>query len=132
MSPRRFDGWEPAEVHEHHYDADGRLTHTVVTREPEWSAEDRDQVEALVLAEQLTCHGCGSWLPHSTDSTFVGLVDTSTCGGCRSMAIMQRDAQRKHKGEHEPSPGRPGWADGLRWHVRPATAGEIERAVRPE
>lgn len=84
------------------------------------------------MLEQLTCTGCGSWLPHSTDPSFVGLVDTGICYGCRSMHVVQRGHAMSHKDDPEPAAGRPGWSDGLRYGVRPATKAEIEKAIRPE
>lgn len=103
-----------------------------VRREAEWSSEDRNQVEALILLEQLTCTGCGSWLPHSTDPRFVALVDTGTCYGCRSMQIVQRTDADRHREDPHPAAGRPGWSDGLRYGVRPASKAEVGKAIRPE
>lgn len=131
MSPRRFDGWEPREAHVYHYDDEGRIAWVEVQREAEWSSEDQAWAEALTFLESLTCSGCGSWLPDSTDPQFVGLVDKSTCYGCRSMTIVQRDDAHKHEND-KPAPGRPMWSDGLRYGVRPATRTEIARSFRPE
>lgn len=41
ISPRRWQGWEPAEVSSLEYDDQGRLTRIITVREPEWSAHDR-------------------------------------------------------------------------------------------
>lgn len=101
-------------------------------REPEWSDKDREEAEALMLCEALTCKGCGCWLPESAHESFVALVDDATCYGCRSLAVVQRDTERKHKEDPNPAPGRPGWMDGLRMSVRPATAAEAAGRVRPE
>lgn len=102
-----------------------------VKREAEWSSDDQLWAEALTFYEQLTCKGCGSWLPDSTDPNFVGLVNKGTCYGCRSLAVVQRDDAHRHEGE-KPSPGRPTWSDGLRYGVRPATDKEIGKSFRPE
>lgn len=131
MSPRRFDGWEPAEFRIPREGDDG-AQYVEVIREPEWSDKDREEAEALMLCEALTCKGCGCWLPESAHESFVALVDDATCYGCRSLAVVQRDTERKHKEDPNPAPGRPGWMDGLRMSVRPATAAEAAGRVRPE
>jgi len=131
VSPRRFDGWEPREAHVYHYDEAGRVEWVEVQREAEWSQEDRDQLEALVLFESLTCKGCGGWLPHTTSKDFAGVVEHGRCFGCQSLAINERTAEAEHKDE-KPTPGRPFWTDGLRMSVRAATAAEKAAAVRPE
>jgi hypothetical protein len=46
VSPRRLDGWEPAEIVEYEYDENGRLARALSTREPEFSEDD----VALLLA----------------------------------------------------------------------------------
>jgi hypothetical protein len=102
-----------------------------VQREPEWSQDDRDQFEALVMYESLVCRGCGGWLPDTTDPNHAALVEHGKCYGCQSLAINGRDNEAKHKDE-KPAPGRPFWADGLRTSVRPATEREKARAIRPE
>lgn len=46
ISPRRFYGWEPAEVTRFYYDDAGRLSHAVTTREPEFGDADRIALHA--------------------------------------------------------------------------------------
>jgi hypothetical protein len=67
ISPRRFDGWEPAEVAEHEYDAAGRLVRSVTRREPEWDDDQRALLLGLAAYEEQVCAGCGGWLPDTTD-----------------------------------------------------------------
>lgn len=84
------------------------------------------------MLEQLTCSGCGGWLPDTTDPDYAALVDQAKCYGCQSLSIVQRDAQHAHEHDPRPSPGRPEWSDGLRFGVRPATEAEKSRSFRPE
>lgn len=58
MAPRRLWGWEPREVVAHQHDEAGRLTRSVVTREPEFDEEQRNLLLALVEIEDDTCPGC--------------------------------------------------------------------------
>lgn len=118
-------------MHVYHCDDAGRVEWVEVQREAEWSQDDRDQVEALVMFESLTCKGCGGWLPDTTDPNFAAVVEHAKCYGCQSLAINQRDTEAKHKDE-KPTPGRPFWTDGSRVGVRAATAAEIAAAKRPE
>lgn len=67
VSLRRFDGWEPVEVHDHEYDETGRLIRTVVTREPEWDEDQRLWMLGLTLREASECHRCGGSLHETTD-----------------------------------------------------------------
>ena len=46
-----FWGWSPVEVHTPEYDEDGRIIRTVVQREPEFDAEQRDLFRALEAYE---------------------------------------------------------------------------------
>lgn len=63
---RRFDGWEPAEVHEHTYDGD-RLIRTVVTRESEWDDDQRAWMLGLAERESAECKRCGGDLTETLD-----------------------------------------------------------------
>lgn len=65
VSVRRFDGWEPVEVHDHEY-VDGRLARTVVRREPEWDDESRGWVQAWLSYKANVHEACGHYLPDST------------------------------------------------------------------
>lgn len=49
------------------YDDDGRLVHSVTTREVEWDDDERAKVLALLDYEAQTCPGCGGFLPETTD-----------------------------------------------------------------
>lgn len=51
VAPRRLWGWEPRELHEHEYDAEGRLVRTVVEREAEFDAEQWGMLGALAEYE---------------------------------------------------------------------------------
>ena len=66
ISVKRFDGWEPAEVHEHEHDQAGRIVRTVVRREPEWDDEERGWAQAWLLYRQNVHTACGHYLPDST------------------------------------------------------------------
>lgn len=67
MSLRRFNGWEPEQVHTH-YDAEGQITgRTVVTVEPEWDDEQRNLALEILSYESKLCPGCGGHMSHSFD-----------------------------------------------------------------
>lgn len=59
ISPRRLDGWEPAETTTYDYDDAGRLVRSVTVREPEWSEQDRAWMLALVGYRASLCPTCG-------------------------------------------------------------------------
>ena len=55
-------------VHEHIYDdQNGRLIRTVVTREPEWDADERAWMLGLAMREASECRRCGGDLAVTTD-----------------------------------------------------------------
>ena len=90
------------------------------------------QVEALIMCEELTCRGCGCWLPESThEESFVGLVESDTCYGCAALEMVRRKEDDDNKAS-KPSPGRPFWTDGLRRGVRAATPAELQGKHRPD
>lgn len=67
ISLRRFDGWEPRQVHEHEYDETGRLIRTVVVRESEWDDDERAWMLGLALREDGECQRCGGDLHETLD-----------------------------------------------------------------
>lgn len=128
MSPRRFDGWEPVELHES-YDADGNLTGSVVvTREAEWDLQARALAEALVKMEDDTCPGCGNDLNHTLTVHEPYDVDVDTvCWACRARSIVERMDSDQHKAQDEKAPpGTPKRSDGRIYPVRPMTMDELE------
>lgn len=101
MSERRFDGWEPAETHEH-YDAVGNLTGTtVVTHEPEWDDVTRSRAEALTHLEDTTCASCQNDLLRSSDADVarlgVDVDDTVVCWSCAAKEQHERHLHEVHK-----------------------------------
>ncbi len=90
----RFNGIEPAVVHEH-YDAHGTLTgRTVVLREAEWSQSDRDHAVALLEYEAGLCGGCGHPLVETTDPLMEGRYKPDgavECFMCRATSIGSKE-----------------------------------------
>lgn len=130
MSPRRFDGWEPAERHEH-FDAGGNPTgYTVVSREPEWDDHSRAEALAAVQLENLTCRRCGQYMSQvmakSEDDSPVVVwrsgkayrVLELRCEACASLETVERDASeadKKHEKQSPPARGRAQPKDGRRF-----------------
>lgn len=54
MSPRRLEGWEPAQYVDCVYGDDGRLVQAVVSREPEFSEDDVAALLALRVVQRDT------------------------------------------------------------------------------
>lgn len=113
VSPRRFDGWEPDEIHEH-YDAEGNLTgRTRVIREAEWNDEARGRAIRLAEYEASLCL-CGCGLPvevaHDPNRAFV--VHQFRCGARRAIQIKKRDDAAENK-------DKTGWDDGLSYFALP-------------
>lgn len=122
-------GWEPTERHEH-YDADGALTGvTVVTREAEWSDEDRDDLLGLALYEAGVCE-CGYHQSLTSDPTNRFSVTADTCNVCAAIAVHARvqheaDQQVERAGgvDDKPDPRTRRPTDGQRISVRQAPPG---------
>lgn len=88
ISEKRLLGWEPTEIHEHEYDAAGRLVRTVVTRETEWDDVEREKAQALVEYEAEICD-CG--LHRSIADTDPDMDMTErTCPSCAALARNRR------------------------------------------
>lgn len=87
------------------YNADGQLTKAVSTVEPEWDAEQREMALALMKRDQMTCTGCGGWLPDTTKTSWedyeVGAPHR--CGKCTAI--------HKKADKHEPKDQ----MEALRW-----------------
>jgi hypothetical protein len=121
VSPRRFDGWEPTEVHEH-FDAAGNLTGTtVITREAEWDDETRGRVLRLAEYERSLCAcGCGYPIDVAHDPKAVIGVGSYTCMAQRAVEVKKRQDEAEHKGKDD-KPRRDGsrWNDGLHYYAVP-------------
>lgn len=97
MSLRRFNGWEPEEVHIH-YDLDGKETgRTITTREPEWDDTQRAFALGLLDYEAQVCSNCGGHFSHTMDATVTRRVQFQKveCLDCKAIKVI-RDL--KHKG----------------------------------
>jgi hypothetical protein len=104
MSLRRFDGWEPAEVHEHQYE-DGRLIRTVVTRESEWDEDERAWMLGLALREAAECHRCGGVLAETTDYDFRWIPTPPTvCLKCVALRADEEAHSNADPPRHEGCP----------------------------
>jgi hypothetical protein len=66
VSPRRFLGWEPAQITVYEYDDLGRVTRTVTTVDPEWDNEQRRAVFDLLALEAGQCPGGKHLLSETT------------------------------------------------------------------
>ena len=96
ISVRRFDGWEPAEVHEHEHDQAGRIVRTVVRREPEWDEEQRGWVLAWLLYRANVHKPCGHYLPDATDPDAEGAYMSEPpirCHVCTERAAAYKRVQ---------------------------------------
>lgn len=120
MSPRRFDGWEPQEIHEH-FDAEGVKTgHTVITREPEWDDESRGRALRLAEFEAGLCPcGCGLQMSVSHDKTAVMRVESFTCVARRAITIHERNERDKHKDAKPDRKTGALWNDGVNYYAVP-------------
>jgi len=122
MSEKRLLGWEPTETHTHHYDDEGRLVRTIVTREPEW--DDVERAKMLDLADyEATLCGCG--LPESVadEDPDLEMVERK-CPVCAGLAVNYRiihaaDKEAARSLGREPAPDAPRPEDGRRFKVRP-------------
>ena len=121
VSPDRFEGWEPRELHEH-FDADGNPCRaadactTVVTREPEWTDHSRELALRLTDYEARICGcGCNQPIDVAYDGKRAFKVDKFICYAERAkqqvMAREREDAQQSKRPE--------GWDYGLHYYVVP-------------
>lgn len=99
ISHRRWSGWEPKEVTEHVYE-DGRLVRSATTREAEWDGEQRGLVLALLSFEGQSCHGCGGFLPETTDPDNDGRYKAGYPGRCYRCSAIK--AQQKAYEDQKP------------------------------
>jgi hypothetical protein len=139
VSPRKLNGWTPAERHEH-YDPDGNLTgYTVVTREPEWSDDDRNRLLALARFEGETCHGCG-YHESLTDPDGPNVFMPATrvcpvCAGADQYRRVESDADEKAREAIKGRPSRtPLPSDGRTTYMElldPVRAEEMRRKRQP-
>lgn len=91
MSVKRFDGWEPTEVHTPEYDQTGRVIRVVVTREAEWDPDEQALMLALHLYRAQT-GPCGHYLPDSTAEDAEGRYEVplpTRCHACTALAQAQ-------------------------------------------
>jgi hypothetical protein len=98
ISPRRFEGWEPvAHTKVTGWDVEGRPTAWDTSQDPEWDAEDRAIIHALMDVKNDECPGCGQPLSESLhedgkpDPTYdIGFL---VCMGCvaRDRAVKKQD-----------------------------------------
>lgn len=89
-------GRVPAEWHEHQYDDDGRLTHSIVHREPRWTEEDYTWQLALVeeRAEECPCCGLPTSEAHASDSEGSWQVTAMRCYAGTARAERQADDEK--------------------------------------
>lgn len=72
----------------------------MTTREAEWNEEQRGFVLAYLTYEAQVCHGCGGWLPETTNGDNDGRYQVGTPGRCyRCTAI-----HKKQEGYEKQSP----------------------------
>jgi len=102
VSPRRFDGWEPAETHRYRYSRDGsRVASVRVTREPEWDEQDQAWALALDLYES-QLGPCGHYLPHTAAADAEERYQSpepGRCHACTATAIRAesyKDSPQPH------------------------------------
>lgn len=129
MSPKRFDGWEPAEVHEF-FDAEDQpctadqATTVVVTREAEWDHATRVRALEFQKVEDGKCScGCGQPMDEAHNEDTVYLVDTYKCQAGRALDMVRRQRREDAKKEGLPD----GWDDGLHFYARKATAKDFAK-----
>jgi hypothetical protein len=98
VSVRRFEGWEPTTFYTH--DDAGRLVSS--RPESEWDEEQQGWLLALALARQLTCDGCGGWLPETTatDPEEYVVPPPYRCGKCTKLGIAQEAHAADHRHMH--------------------------------
>lgn len=111
ISPRRLEGWEPAQYVKIDYDGEGRRVSETITRDPEWDAEDRALIAGLLHYEANLCHNCGQYrdevmwrIPSQSDEAIIEYFLTHpkamwhaafyTCRGCVAKEKAQRNQDR--------------------------------------
>ncbi len=135
MSPAIFEGFVPAEVHEH-YDANDVYTgKTVVRRESEWDDDGRASALGLAAWEAMRCPSCRNydtlvpiptatrhvtWEEHGDRKAEVVQYRCITCG---AIDVVRRDFTKKHE-KKEPVPGHAAPADGRIFLAHPIDAEE--------
>ena len=128
VSPRRLLGWEPEERHEH-YDADGNLTgYTLVTRESEWSDDDRRRLLALAQYEA-ELHTCGFHWSLLEDPDNVFMPQHRVCPVCKGSDRFQRiqdHADHKAAETANGNPSAPLPTDGRSLYMRLLSEAEVE------
>lgn len=85
------------------------LVRAVTTVEPEWDDQQRETALALMQRDQLTCTGCGGWLPDTSTTSWEDYEVGSPhrCGKCTAI-------QKKAEG-HKPKEQ----MEALRWGAEP-------------
>lgn len=81
------------------YDESGRLVRSVTTTEPEWDEDEQNWMLALAECRDLTCSGCGGWLPETTtvEAERWTVPPPTRCGKCTAIGI----AQDRHAEDHQ-------------------------------
>lgn len=96
VSHKRFSGWEPREVTEHHY-RKGRLVQTITTREVEWDEEQRALALAMFQFQAETCHGCGGWLQETTAEEAEGKYVALPPIRCHRCKVINAEREAYHE-----------------------------------
>lgn len=103
VSPRRFWGWEPTTRTTYVRDGEGRVASSVTTVEPEWDAESRAYLLALLAYEADQCPGCKGLLSETTRADMEGryhALPAMRCQRCTAIAIKStveyKDAPHPH------------------------------------
>ncbi len=115
MSPRRWLGWEPAEVTTH-YDPDWNVTgHSITTREPEYDTQDRALIAASWEREREPRGQHGIPIAEATDPArqYEWVVDLPTRDFAQQKLNAAREKYRKEWGDTADM-------DSLLWQVRGA------------
>ena len=108
VSPRRFYGWEPAEVYTF-LDANGQPTTSdkastvVVERESEWDDFARSAATGLRQYENTTCPSCHGHMSKTLDDQLIRTVEAQPyeCLDCKAIDTRrsQYHSKHRHKGE---------------------------------
>jgi len=127
MSEKRLLGWEPTEVHEHEYDAGGKLVRTIVTRETEWDDLERAKFEGLSIYESRLCEcGLHESVAQSDPDMEIELPICPVCAGLqKQLRILgdKDDRALKALGENPPSSAALP-SDGRRIYLRPKVSSD--------
>lgn len=71
----------------------------MTSREAEWDQEQRDLVLGLLEYEAQVCHGCGGWIPETTNGENDGryVVDPpGRCFRCKAIHAKQEDYEKQN------------------------------------